>query len=510
MKINQLKAGAILSYMALILGTGISLIYTPYMLRALGQSEYGLFSLVNSTIAYLTILDFGFGNAIIRYTAKFRAENNIEKERSMQGMFLVLYTGIGVLAFLLGLMLIFNINSFFGESLTASELQTATILMWLAVINISITFPFSIFASIISAYERFVFSRITKIISFIINPLLMVVVLTLGYKSVGMIIVTTIITFVFNIINLIYCFQVLNIKIRFKGFDITLLKEISIYSFFIFLSIIVDRINCSTGQVLLGMFAGTAATSIYTIGSQMNQYYISIVTVVPSLLLPRLSKLVQLKEHDKINELYIRLSRLQFMLSAYILLGFLLIGRSFINIWAGAEYDEAYRIAILLMVSGSFSLFQSTRLHIMFALNVHKFRSIVYLCMALLNILVSIPLIKIYGGIGAAIGSAITVILGNGIIMGIYSSKVLRLSVSQLWKQVLNFTPVLVIVFLICTGIKNYIVLPPFIGLIVLGLIFTALFLVSIYFTGMNEYEKNLIKKMVSKTYNWRLQNDNC
>ena len=103
MAVNQLKAGAALNYVVLGLSNLVGLLYTPYMLRMMGQSEYGLYSLVASVIAYLTIMDFGFGNAIIRYTAKFRAEGKLQEQYSMFGMFLILYSIIGVIAFLVGL-----------------------------------------------------------------------------------------------------------------------------------------------------------------------------------------------------------------------------------------------------------------------------------------------------------------------------------------------------------------------------------------------------------------------
>lgn len=90
MAANQLKAGATLNYVVILLNTLVGLIYTPYMLRMLGQSEYGLYSLVASVISYLTVLDLGFGNAIIRYTAKFRAEKKIKEQYEMFGMFLIL------------------------------------------------------------------------------------------------------------------------------------------------------------------------------------------------------------------------------------------------------------------------------------------------------------------------------------------------------------------------------------------------------------------------------------
>ena len=105
MPINQLKAGAALSYVIIGLNSVIGLLYTPFMLRIMGQSEYGLYALAASVIAYLTVLDLGFGNAVIRYTAKFHAEGRIREQQEMFGMFLVLYGVISVIAFSLGMVL---------------------------------------------------------------------------------------------------------------------------------------------------------------------------------------------------------------------------------------------------------------------------------------------------------------------------------------------------------------------------------------------------------------------
>ena len=105
MAINQLKAGAFLSYVSIGLNMVVGLLYTPYMLRMLGQSEYGLYSLASSIIAYLTVLDLGFGNAIVRYTAKFRSEGKEREQQEMFGMFFLLYIGIGLVAVIAGSLL---------------------------------------------------------------------------------------------------------------------------------------------------------------------------------------------------------------------------------------------------------------------------------------------------------------------------------------------------------------------------------------------------------------------
>ncbi len=118
---NQIKIGAALNYVIIGLNTLVGLLYTPYMLRMLGQNDYGLYSLVASVIAYLTILDFGFGNAIIRYTAKFRAERKQREQWEMFGMFLIVYSVIGLIAFAGGLALYYNVDTLFDRTMTAAD-----------------------------------------------------------------------------------------------------------------------------------------------------------------------------------------------------------------------------------------------------------------------------------------------------------------------------------------------------------------------------------------------------
>ena len=185
MRINQIKAGAVLNYVIIFLNAVVGLLYTPYLLRCLGQSEYGLYSLVVPIVGYLTILDFGFGNAVIRYTAKFRAEGKQKEQYEMFGMFVILYSVIALVAFIVGLILYFNVDTLFGDTLTTYELSRTKILMLILVFNLAITFPFSIFGSIITAYEDFVFQKTINIARIILNTVVMIVLLHQGYKAVA-------------------------------------------------------------------------------------------------------------------------------------------------------------------------------------------------------------------------------------------------------------------------------------------------------------------------------------
>ena len=188
---DQLKAGALLSYVVLGLNTLIGLLYTPFMLRMLGQSEFGLYSLAASVIAYLTVLDLGFGNAIVRYTAKYRAEGKQEEQYEMFGMFFLLYLFISALAFILGVLLVANVDCLFDTHMTVDEMGKMRLMLLLMAFNLAFTFPMSIWGAIITAYENFVFQKIINIARILLNPIVMIVLLLFGYKAVAMVVVTT-------------------------------------------------------------------------------------------------------------------------------------------------------------------------------------------------------------------------------------------------------------------------------------------------------------------------------
>lgn len=121
-KINQLRTGVILSYINLGISCIIPFLYTPIMLRMLGQQEYGLYSLAHSVISYLTLLSFGFGSTIIRYISKYRAEGNRDAVERTFGFFLGVYVFLGALVFIVGCMVSNYVEPIFHKGLTEAEI----------------------------------------------------------------------------------------------------------------------------------------------------------------------------------------------------------------------------------------------------------------------------------------------------------------------------------------------------------------------------------------------------
>lgn len=501
MKINQIKIGAILSYVIIIVNMLIGILYTPILTAKLGQTEYGLYSLVTSIISYLTILDFGFGNAIIIYTTRYRNNNEKDKEQKLHGMFFIIYTVIGIIVGIIGAILWLNVDNLFGNTMGPDELEKAKILMGILTFNLVITFPLSIFSSIITSYEKFVFSKLLNLIRIILNPIVMLVLLNFGFKSIALVILTTVLNIGTLILNFIYCKKKLNIKLKFGKIDFKLLKEIMAYSVWIFLNSIMDKINWSVSQFILGIYSGSVAVAIYAIAAQLNQMYMSFSTAISGVMLPKVTKMEENKaSNQEFTEIFIKTGRVQYIIMALIISGFVLYGKEFITMmWVGSDYAESYTIACILMIPMTIPLIQNVGLNILQAKNKYKFRVMVLMFFAIINVILSIILSKFYGGIGAAVSTAISLTCGSVVFMNIFYHKKIGINIIGFWKNILKMTIPMLFAVVLAILLKNILQINS-IGILIFEILaYVIIYGLIVYKFSMNNYEKQLVLKPINK-----------
>ena len=497
---KQLKAGVLLSYLTLALSNIIALVYTPFMLRLMGQSEYGLYSLVASVVAYLTILDFGFGNAIIRYTAKYSAESKFDELSSLFGMFLIMYIGVGIIALIAGISLYLNVDLLFEQSMTAYELREAQAMVLLMVLNVVFTFPLSVFPSIIIAYEKFTFHKLVNLVRILLQPCIMIPLLLMGYKAMGMVVLTTILNLGTLLIYCWYCFYKLHIKIVFKGFSRPLIKEASIYSFYVFLTIIVDRAFWSTGQFILGILSGTKDVAIYSLVVQLCNYYMAFSLAISGVFLPKMTQLVSEKRSMiEVSDLFIKIGRIQFIIMAYILFGFILFGKVFVSYWAGNGYEMVYPLTVLIMIPQTIPLIQNLGISVLQALNRQRFRSFLNVIVALISVAVGYELTKVFGVVGCAISTAGALFIGHGVILNWYYLKKIKLEIVRFWFSIIRLllpilTSYLTIQILLCFVNSDSLLVQA-----IYVILYTISFVFMLWFYGFTSYEKELFVSFVNK-----------
>lgn len=447
---NQVKAGAVLNYVLIGVNILLGLLYTPYMLRMLGQGEFGLYSLAATVIAYLTLFDFGMGAAVVRYTSKFRAENKNEESRSMFGMFFLLYTGMGIVAFIAGLCLYFNVDNLFDHTMNVEELSRARTMILLLLVNLTVTFPMSIFNSIITAYEEFVFQKTLNILRIVLSTVVIIVLLHVGYKAVAMVVVQTVFNLSVLVLNAFYCLYRLSIRLAFQRCKLAFVKEVLMFSFWTFLSDIMLRIYYSTGQFVLGAFEGTMAVSVFALGVTLQQMYITFSGGIAGVLLPRITAMVTHENSEmQISDMFIRVGRIQYTVMSFLLSGFVLFGRQFIALWAGAGYEQVYAIALIFFFPCLIPLIQNTGIAILQARNQMKFRSVMLLCVAVASLALQIVLAQPYGAIGCAVAVGAANFIGQGVIINIHYCKVQKITIGCFWREIAKMSVVPIVMTIV-------------------------------------------------------------
>lgn len=506
MKINQLKIGSLLSYLQMGLGVLVGLCYTPVMIRLLGPSEYGLYNTVSSTIAMMSVLSLGFNSSYIRFYSKYQKENDKESIYKLNGLFLSIYLLIALIVLLCGAFLTGNLELVFDEGLTDVEYGIARVLMLILTVNLAISFPMSVFSSIISAHERFVFLKVLGIGKTVVGPLVTLPLLLMGYRSIAMVLVSVCISLLVDITYLFYTLVILRQRFKLGRLEAGLFRSLFSYTAFIAINLLIDQINWNLGKVMLGRYKGTAAVSVYSVGYTLFHYYQMFSTSVSSVFTPRVHSIVRSLEHDRdqlrraLTELFIKVGRIQFLILGLVASGVVFFGREFIvSFWAGEEYQDSYYIALLLMLSVTVALIQNIGIEIQRAENKHHFRSIAYAGMALLNLGMLVFFSQRYGAVGAAIGTAVSFVLANGLVMNIYYHKKCNIDIIAFWKSIGRLSVGLILPIGFGILLRYFLDLNHIFYYLVGIVLYTVVYCASMWFTAMNDAEKNLVLKPVKK-----------
>lgn len=498
---NQRKLGVFLSYFNIALQVIIGFLYVPILLHFIGKSEYGLYQLMGSLIAYFSIMDFGLSAAVIRFYAKYKA---LKDSIGMENILAISVRGYGtvtVLALAIGFVCYGFLDVIFAGSMAVSEVNEAKQIFLLLLLNIVTTLSTMVFRSVINAHERFFFLKGMETIQLVLQPILVVLVLQRHPSAFSVAAVQTVLNLVLSGARVYYCFHDLHVKIHFHYWNHELFSEFKKLALSVFAVSLIDQVFWKTNQIILGIISGTTAVAVYSIASLIYMNYMALSTAISGVYLPHVTGMVARKEPiSNLSELFIQIGRWQYYLLALVATGFIIFGKQFIALWAGPGFEDSYFITLLIILPFTVDLIQNIGLAIMQAMNRYDFRARIYFVTGVLNLLLAIPLGIKYGGIGCAVATGISMIVGNGFIMNWYYAKEIHLAIDSFWKQIGKISFV-VTGCLGVGGLINAYLWPRgnilLFGLKILG--YTIMYISAIYLMAMNQTEKNKINQILMK-----------
>ncbi len=443
-----------LSYSTIAITSILGIVVTPFMIRMLGDSEYGLFVLMGSYVGYITLLDLGLNHTIIRYVSKYRVEKDKKGEERFLATVMLIYIVIAFLVVAAGAVVYAYSDPIFQKSLTVEELEKIKIITLILTFNMAIALPGGAFAAICNGYEHFVFPRAMNIIRYIIRSAMLVGILWLGGKAISVVVLDTVANIVAISVNAYYVLHRINVKIRFQNIDLSLIRTIFSYSVWLFVFSIIAQFQWQTGQLVLGIFSGTKYVAIYGVGIMLGTYYGGFGSAISELFLAKATRMVvDGSTAEDLTTMMIKIGRVSMLVLLYIMGGFFLYGKSFIHLWVGDGYYDSWFIALLIMVGYTIPLVQSFSNSILVARALLAFKALVFLGMTIAGTVCGAFLLRDFGVRGMIAGSVAFWMLAQ-VVMNFYYRRVLKLNVFRFFKElsdkiVISFLMVLVICSLV-------------------------------------------------------------
>lgn len=498
---RQQVYGAVMSYAVIFTQLLTGLFYTPIILKTLGQSEYGIYSLVLSCMGYLTIFDTGMHVAFVRFYVQEK-EKNADGLPGLNGLFMKFFLVLAVVAVLFGVLLGAFSQNIFGANIKQDEYLLLNKCLKLLALDAGITVLNCVFTSLIIANEQFVFGKLVNLFSAVLTPALTLPMLLRGHGAAMLLLLKLIVDGVAFFMNGVFCMRILRVTFDFRKRDEMLWKSIVLFAGAIVVQSMVDQLNWQLDKVILGRVSGTDEISVYSVGSSLNQYYITMACAVSGVFIVKVNRLEAQKNMREVNRLFQKTSRLFAFLFFWIMSAYIVFGKHFILRWAGVEYGSSYYVGLLIMLPVTVSLTQGLGQDIARAKNRHRLQIILNILVSFLNVFFSIPLASAYGAAGSAFGTFLAEIAICIVIQSVYYQKMIGLDMRAYLAEMLRIAKGLVIPALFGGMLVKSGWMRADYGLILLwGILYTGIYGCSMWFLSVNRDEKVWIREAVLSVF---------
>lgn len=501
MKNGQIKGGAIISYLGIIVNILTGIIYTPWILKTIGTSNYGLYTLAISLIS-IFVMDFGVSAAVTRYSSLYLAKGEEEKSNEIVALAYKLFLMIDILIAAILIIVFFFIPTIYKE-LTPSEIEKFKIVYIIVAVYNVIQFPFTNLNGVLNAYEKFIQLKLGDLFNKLFIVVTTIVVLLHGgglYELVTINAIGGVVTIAFKW-TMVKRYTNCRPKFSLNSKELKLSDILGFSAWSTVISVASRCIFLLTPSIL-GALSGTAAIAIFGFASTLENYVFLVANALNGLFLPKIARIsVSRDRESNLLQLMVKVGRIQIYIIGLIIVGFIVLGDMFIDMWLGNGYEILYPCTILLILPSYINLPQQIANTTMTVENHVKSQALVFIIMAMINVILSLVLSREYGAIGACISIFIAYTF-RVIAMNYLYRKKLGINLASFFKNTfLKIAPSQAVI--IGLGfIIRFLIEPRFslkISFCIIGFCIVIIYAMVCYMFTMNDEEKFLLIKIIKR-----------
>lgn len=497
---QQIKKGAIISYVAIFVNIAAGLLYTPWMIKQIGQNDYGLYVLMTSVLTYF-VVDYGLSQAVTRFLAKYKSEGDTAHISNFLGVTAKLYIALDVIVIVALVVFYFFIDKVFLE-LTPEEIVKFKHIYGISAFFSIMSFPLLYISGIYYAFELFSQIKLFDLLTKLGSVFFTIIALLLGYGLTVLVLVYAVIPFLVNVCKIVYLKNKGYLNINWKFWDNSVLKDILNTSVWLLIILVGELFLKNISPAVLGTFSGTNEIAVFSIANTLDSYLLVFAAALNGLFLPRITDLMnQVNSAELIRDLMIKVGRFQVIIIGFLTLMFVLVGMEFIQLWVGAQFARSYYVLLLLIIPTLlFSILQLGTTYIL-VLNKLKYQAYVYVFAAIANVLLAIILTPKNGAIGSGISILVSKIIFYILGFTLVFHKKLGINMFFFYQQTFRKLIIPVVLIVMIFVIFDYFTFPDVnifsfaINCVVLSVVFAVL----MFIFYLNPHEKEMVQGIIRK-----------
>src|SRR6266576_1493159 len=385
--------------------TGIFL--SPFILHHLGDTAFGVWVLIFSVTGYYGLFDLGIRSSVVRYVSKFTATEEDEELAKVVNTSLFSYSCIGLASMVLTFLLCVYVNHVFAK-IPPDMIPTARWLLLMVGGSIALGFPLGIFGGFLEGLQRFYILNWTNVVATLLRTALIVVVLTRGYGLLMVAFITIFLPMIASIVRAIIALHLRPVPLASKYVDRATFRRIVNYSSSTFLIMVAGRLKFKTDEIVIGTMLSAAAVTYFNIGNRIVDYAGSVVTTLAQVFVPMSSQSEAKGDMNRLRKIFVVGNRVCAFIIFPICATLIILGKSVIQVWMGKKYvDTSYPVLVVMIVACTLWWSQSASGRVLFGMSKHGTWAKVTLIEGVANLILCILLVRRYGIIGDAFGTAI-------------------------------------------------------------------------------------------------------
>jgi O-antigen/teichoic acid export membrane protein len=407
---------------------------SPFILHRLGDDAFGLWILVFSLTGYYGLFDFGIRSSIVRYVAQFTATGDEDSLTRFVNTGICTYGGIGLLLFMVTITASFYVDSLFR--IPPAFHGTARTLFLVVGTAVSLGFPLSVFAGVLEGLQKFQWLSLTQVGYNLLRALLIVLALTHGGGLVTIAIISVILNLSTYGVYIAAVLRLAPINYAVKYVDHESFRKMLSYGSITFIAIIASQLRFYSDATVIGIFISSAAITYFSIGSKLVSYSANVTQSMSQIFTPMSSEFNATGDKERLRRVFIQGNRACALIVFPICAALIVLGKSVIEVWVGAKYVPiAYVVLVLMIIADSTEMAQSASPKILFGMARHRTMALVRLFEGIVNLVLSIVLLRYYGVIGVALGTVIPQLCTNLLFLPEHLCRVLQVRLGTFLSQ---------------------------------------------------------------------------